>query len=347
MLGLLLLLLVSGLCLVTCEEAPFEPVGGSPVLKDYSVYFWDGDSERKFYEFHPMTDVLDSFYLPEIFPWYGFQVSADGKYFYVQQSTSFAVVKIETRETIVDLPYTAANGVAVSADNQWIALQGGGLRILRVGDFSVAYEDTTLGIFGGEFSADSKKLYLIGGGSDSTIVVVDVENGFEKTMIAYPSGPSIVDFATSPDAGTMYIIRGGGIYYRTFEALDVATDSAIFHSYLVPGVGDMVVSTSGKYVFITEAGSIQEADGPLYFTIYDSERNRISSLIPTSGIDDGVNPQYMSLGELALTPDGKWLIVGESIGGPSFIKFNTQTMEIESHIITNEGLRNYVCQSGQ
>ena len=71
-------------------------------------------------------------------------------------------------------------------------------------------------------------------------------------------------------------------------------------------------------------------------------------IVSTVGVIDGINPAYMPILELALTPDGNWLIAGEAIANQSFVRFNIKTLEIDDYqIITGNGLRSYTCQTGR
>jgi len=69
--------------------------------------------------------------------------------------------------------------------------------------------------------------------------------------------------------------------------------------------------------------------------------------VSTVGIEDGINPEFMALGQMAITPDGKWLVIGKALNGPSYLCFNINTMEIVDYI-KNEGaggFAGFTCQS--
>jgi hypothetical protein len=341
------LVLVLGVYLAGCDgESPAGPVEAGE--KDYVVYFWDGTSDLDYYGYHPLTGELDTFTTP-YYAWLGgIKASADGKLLYVATSVDVAVVELDSLKLITEIPYRAKWGVAVSPDNRLLCLQGPGIRILSTADYSVLYEDTARGVAGCDFSANSSRLYCAGGGTGYSAYVLDIRNGFSGSVKEFDSSAIIWDILPSPDESKWFLYRKASSWC-VFEVYDVAADSIIFRQYITYGWGEMAVTPDGRYVFFTEAGTFQDGLGKWYFTVFDVDRNRISRLISTTGIKDGLNPAYMPLGELAITPDGRWLVAGSVEGVPAFLRFNINTMEIDDYveIDDNGGLMSYTCQGAE
>jgi len=330
----LVIALCAGLCLyfAACGENPVEPV--EP--KDYVVYFRDGCVNGSYYGYHPATGQIDSFMIPAHALW-EMKVSADGKRLYARSDSSIGVVDLQTLKLVTELPYYG--NIAFSPDNRLVAIQGYDLYVLNTADFSVFYQDT-IRTWNGCFSHDSKKLYTCGGSaSDPCVFVVNLEAEPTYTRKQFGDASSMIKVVPSLDESKWFLLRYSGYLYRAFfDVYDVKTDSIIFRDWLIPTAGSMALTPDGKYLFYTAPGMHIDDDFPAEsnFRVFDVERNRISMLISTVGFIDGFNPVYMPVGDLAMTPDGQWLIVDEagcgvSIGAPTFIIFNVNAMTIESY----------------
>lgn len=325
---------------LSCDDNPVAPKEEPPI--DYATYAFDS-TNNLYYEYHPLTGVLDTFTC-EDYPIWDMEASADGKYLFVAAADYVAKVDLNTKLTVATLPYQAEYGLAISPDNNYIALaMGPGLIIARVSDLSVEHEDIVLDYRSLSFSADSKKLY---GCYDTshTVAIVNLENIFSVTTIELPvSAMRIVK--PSLDETKLFLIWQYSKSNNVFAVYDVALDSVIFREWLYGGYVDLKVAPDGKYMYYTEAGNYVDIPGSNYFTIYDIDKKRIYK-ISTAGIEDGINPIYMAIYPMCLTPDNKWLVIGESPVGKSFLRFNITTMEIDAYIKGNETthLKYYTCQ---
>jgi len=330
-----------------CEDNPLAPENEPE--KDYIVYIWETDhaGDHFYMGYHPATGVIDTF-TAEDGPSSGMEASADGKYLFVATNEYVAKIELQTLQTVATLPYRATYGLAVSQDNQFLAIiMGPGFVLARVSDFSVIYEDTLLDFRSCSFSSDSKKIYGYAGLAYNIFTILDLENNFSQSTVELPQGLAIEVIVPSIDESKLFLVCHYGMWFSRFEVYDVVLDSIIFRDLLWSGYNFLKLSPDGKYVFYTEAGNYTDVNGENYFTIYDIERNRIKMKVSTVGIEDGINPEFMALGQMAITPDGKWLVIGKALGGPSFIRFNMNTMEIDDYLKGDSSVsyRNYTCQS--
>lgn len=332
-----------------CDDNPLAPE--NEANKDYIVYMWETDhaGEHFYMGYHPATGVIDTF-TAEDGPTWDMKASADGKYLFVATRDYVAKVDLQTLQAVATLPYRADYGIAVSPDNQYLVIiMGPGFVLSRVSDFSVIYEDTLLDFLSCSFSSDSKKIYGYGDGSYHSVVKMDLENNYTLSSTELTPGPVIYSVVPSLDEEKYFIVWKYDMWFSRFEVYDVELDSIIFREVLWAGYNYLELSPDGKYVFYTEAGNYTDVNGENYFTIYDIERNRIKMKVSTVGIEDGINPEFLALGQIVITPDGKWLIIGAALHGSSFIRFNMSTMEIDEYIKgdSTESFSGYTCQLNQ
>ena len=317
---------ILGLCLyfAGCCNKPLEP---RPV-KDYPVYFIDfiHNDGNWYFAYHPTTNQLDSFWLP-----YASApvISADGKKMYVsdRDHTMIAVVDLDSHVVIEQLPYKTA--IAVSPDNQLIAVQEEGIHILKTSDYSEVFRDTSLG--GGVFSSNSQRFY--GLPMDGGILRIDLSDSlFSATRFQLPFG-AIRDIEPSKDETKLflYLHRYGFNHY--FAVYDIASDSLIFTEYLWPGFGELEVTPDGRYVFYTNPGTMQgPTPGPPWITVYDVWQNQAFKQISTAGILDEPYQYGMPLGEICITPDGRWLVALPAKSFPFVFTVDIYTMTIAKYL---------------
>jgi len=323
-----------------CDDNPLAPEEEQP--KDYAVYAFDS-TNYQYFEYHPLTGVLDSFTCDDS-PVWGMEASADGKYLFLAAEDYLAKVDLITKSTVATLPYKVDCGIAVSPDNELIALSmGPGFVIARVSDLSIVYENASLDYRIVSFSTDGNRLYGCYDTSN-TVAMIDIENSFSITTNELSVGP-IRTLKPSIDETKLFLIWRNNKSSNAFTVYDVASDSITFREWLYGGYVDIKVDPDGRYVFYTEAGDYVSIPGSNYFTIYDINRKRIFK-ISTVGIDDGINPIYMAVYPMCLTPDNKWLVIGESPKGKSFLRFNITIMEIDDFIKgdSTAHLKYFTCQ---
>lgn len=320
---------ILSLCLyfAACDsKKPVEPVQ----LKDYSVYFCDLNSDDQYFGYHPLTGQLDSFSIP-IKPERGMTVSADGKKLYLALADSSFVVDLDDLHNITKLPYSAGGGVAVSPDNQLVAILGNGLNILSTSDYSVIFDDTD-GVRFGTFSTDSKSFYCLGGDTYVYKVALD---GSSPVTRKWLSGGWSYQIIPSVDEAKWFLYSIIAECRYLFEVYDVDKDSVIFREYISPGNGEMELSLDGRYLFYTNPGfriSYCIDPPPSSFTAFDVEKNQIHRVISTIGVFDGTNPDFWPIGSVEITPDGHWL-VGMDTDFEALLVLDITKMEIEKYIL--------------
>ena len=303
-----------------CDDKGTEPKPPEPV--DYPVYFSEPGFTPQLFVFHPETRQVDSVDIP----WEtrnGVTVSADGKLLYLAQTFSVLVVDTDSLSSITDslsfiaeLPYDSDDPVAVSPDNQLVAITGDDLTILRTSDYSVLFSDTDRTL-NGQFSTDSKSFYCAAGWSSQTpglVYKVDLSDSlFPVTRRLFADG-GVTHVIPSLDDSKWFLSLRVRTWTSAFEVYDVATDSIIFREILVPGSGQIAITPDGKRIFYNNPGrSGTDPPAPPGFTIFDVEANKVDRLVEDLDFFSGstwvAHPNAM-----AVTPDGRWLsILGGSL----------------------------------
>jgi|GEM_PF-1495621 len=307
--------------------------------KDYVVYFKDDVSGGGMcYGYHPLTSQVDSFWLPAG-AWWGMAVSSDGTILYVvAKNDIILVVDLDTETIITELPYEAKGGVAVSPDGQLVAILGDDLYILNTSDYSLVFHDTSE-VKKGVFSSDSRSLYCtndVTGTGSYLAYKVDLDNDFLVTRRGFVGGNTI-GVIPSQDEERWFVYLYRGDFTGFFKVYDVETDSIIFSEFITPGGGYMALTPDGKYLFYTNPGGLLFGPPPpSSFTAFDVEANDIYQVISTAGIPDCMPmPEYFPVGEIAITPDGRWLIGLGAVGCGGPFLLNLNTMEIEDCFFWN------------
>ena len=300
--------IVATLTLCVCTEAPFEPVDVAP--KDYSVYLLDPTTDpQKILTFHPTTQIIDSVEIPwEVRS--GITVSADGKRLYLGLLNSVAVVDTDSFSLITELLYDPFTAVSVSPNNEFVAITGDDLYILRTSDYSLIFNDTDK-TQNGHFSNDSKSFYCAAGwgpGSRGIVYKVDLsDDSLPVQRLPFSDGgvriivPSLVETK-------WFLYLSLYTWTSAFEVYDVALDSIIFREIIVPGYGEMVMSPDGKNIFYTNPGNGSSSPESNGFGIFDVEANAIDTFVTGNGYFSGSNysapPNVMTV-----TPDNRWLVM--------------------------------------
>ncbi|MCX6834141.1 MAG: hypothetical protein NTW07_03240 [candidate division Zixibacteria bacterium] len=310
---------ISVACLWTacCEDKPTEP----KPAKDYPVYIGDLAGPSIF-TYYPRSRRVDSAAIPWEANW-GISASADGKRLYLATDSNVVVIDPATRGVLTELPYRRSWSVVVSPDNRLVAITGDDLFILRTSDYSVLFSDTDM-TEEGRFSSDSKTFYCAAGWSTTS-------TGFVyKVKLA--CGQSLVERLHIPQGGVLYVVPSNDetklflyVRYRTwtcgFEVYDVAADSIIFRDILVPGAGEIAMTSDGKYVFYTNPGvSVTDPPPPGTFTIFDVVKNQIHDTVSAY---DYVPPTWCTCppNTMAVTPDDRWLVMLGGAGLGQFVMY--------------------------
>ncbi len=324
-------LMAVSLWLAGCGDKPTQPPKPKEP-KDYVFYFNDGGYRDRYYRYHTVTKKIDSLAIP-----YGSQgclaVAADGSRLYLSDRTQTRVVTTDSLRLITELP---PGHIAVSPDNQYVAIAGpDSIVILQTDDYSAVYSDT-FNFLNGRFSNNSEIYYGNGQHHLLTVRLTDPVETSDKTV----SGGGIYRFVPSPDDSRLYLYVLQGGYDFLFAVVDVASDSIVFQTPITPGFGDIEITPNGKYVFYTSPGHvlIGPPSSP-YITVYDADKNEIHKQI--SIVD------YTLIQFLAISPDGRKLVAAGGPGIGQFIVIDVGQMEItELHDLEIFEVSNVACQNG-
>ena len=302
------------------DDNPVKPTKPS----DYVVYLTDGADPTRWFGFHTATGVLDT--LPSPLPRIiGLTASADGTRFYVPSTSSTTVFSADSFTVIAELPYPSRRDIAVSPDDKYVALLDSDLIILRTKDYSAVFNDTDQ-VYSACFSSDSKALYFAGGHWGRVELPSDM-----IVRHAAPSGTWAGFAVPSTDESEvfLYVRSLSQSYTYAFLVYNAELDSLVFADTLVPGVGNIEISPDGRYVFYTNCGSIAAGpEPPKEFTVFDVYENKILKRVKTDVVVNGTPLGNFDAWRMAVTPDGRKLILTEAPGLNRFIVFDIATMEI-------------------
>ncbi|RKX25620.1 MAG: hypothetical protein DRP45_05460 [Candidatus Zixiibacteriota bacterium] len=285
----------------------------STVPKDYSVYFWKCVTTKSLYVYHPISrqlDTLDTDYEP----YKGIVVSADGQLLYMVQGQSIAVVDADSQDLIAELPYStnSSPGVAVSPNNEFIAVCADNLYVLSTTDYSVVFNDTDI-VHEPIFSADSRTLYSVGTNGSSPegryMYQVAYSDSTPEATRSNDTSGYLAHVVPTPDETKLLMYFSPDTYSHSFRVFDVAADTFVFIDHLSNGLGSIGVTSDGRFAFYGNPGyDPLGRPPPSYFKIFDIEANEIEDVVSTLYFVDSVTPYFFPIQHFAVTPDGSWLI---------------------------------------
>ena len=329
----------------SCDKS-VEPV--EPIF--YKFYFADAQNNR-LYTYSPNTNCIDSVQVPwGVFP--GITASADGKLLYFAQGNSIIVADSDSFTFVAEIPYPSLYPVSVSPNNQYIALTGYQLFILRTSDYKVVYKDSSQILYvNGAFSSDSKMFFcasLLSSDSSSVVLSIDLSNDTFELKRRGLDGGSVVNVIPSVDNTKLFLYVALGLWTWSFQVYDVALDSIIFRDELVPGSGSLVQSLDGRFVYYTSPGRTgTDPPADQSFVIFDVEKNAIdSAVIDSASFCSPVGCMPPKL--LAVTPDGNWLgILGGQMSLLNFYVYNIKERKVEFRLITTTEIHQFTSISSQ
>ncbi len=327
------------------DDNPVE----SNAPEDYIVYFAEVDNPGWCYTYHPVANTLDSFALP-FETRGGMTVSADGRRLYIGREQSIAVFNTRTHNVIGELPF--AGGVAVSVDNQYLAITGDRVRILRTDDYEVIYEDSAAA-GSGAFSRNSRHFYYTHTRLyPPATAVICVDLGTRRADVKTVSNVErYSNILPSPDESLWYLWVDNPCGTH-FEAYSPVQELAIFEQFFILGNGSIMVDPDGTRVFCSNPGPwivpaicMWGEQSILY--IYSPIQNSMTSISTKGLVDQWPYDVYLPIGPMAMTPDHKWLVLGTDT--PYILRLDLQTMTIEQYLHTGRDRRMYgfTCQSGR
>jgi hypothetical protein len=309
-------LVVFSAVLYSCSRDD-PPTGPGPV-KDYPVYFIDGDDLNRLCRYYPVENRLDTVVLPFEIRW-DYELSPDGDMLYVCALDNVYIVALSDTPHVVDyIAKRCAGGVAISNDGSLLALSGDNLEIVRTSDHSLVFSDTNR-TSQGVFSHDDKTFYAVGRvdveGYDPYPALYRVSltdtTDIRKTAFLdnpYPRGPrQIVPFR---DDRMLAVYFESWYVGHSFEIYDQTEGDVVFSDIFLPGYGSITLDPIGRYAYYTNPGRIIEgATPPSEFYRFNVELMTRDKTISTSGAFEDPAFYWWPVGDVVATPDGRWLIL--------------------------------------
>jgi hypothetical protein len=313
------LLLFGAMLLLGCgdDDNPTGPSNNDEEsLTDYRVWFTDVGRQDvvMLYEYHPTTRSLDSMALPWMHKG-GFRVSADGSLLFFGSK----IFDPESGQQVGQLPYPLR---AVSLDGEYLACSDGGFAVvLRTSDYSVAFRDRT--VCGGTwmgFPSDGPFLWMVSEDSSfyygSVVEMEPVADSFAVTNIGVPGAQQVIRVP----GGRKWLRYGKapfGYYTWVFSVYDTSVDSLVFEYYHEPGAADVAISPDGRYAYFGNPGNLLAGPGPPpFFKVFDIQANDIVQTVWLDSVVNGVElMEPKSVGDIVITPDGRWLVTLNAIPG--------------------------------
>jgi len=343
------------MCLAGCKGNPSKP---EPDDKQYLVYFYRNCDYEDGYcnespillAYNPYTDVLDTFPLP-VAPSGDLGIAPDGSVLYMPTESAVAVVDAKTQAVVTELPYPEVHYVAVSGDGSMIALMSDSLTILKTSDYSLVYRDTVeVGL--GSFSDDCGRFYYAGREDIyMAACIVTLDSSLEKTcrlITGSTHAEYVWQFEPSKDETKWFNYSEIGFERWVFGVIDLSLDTSIFVHLLIPGLGEFEVTPDERYIFYTNPGGmIGSLPPPFQIYVYDVMENRLADSIGTLRVENDSVIEYLTGGDIAITPDGKWLVALTRYGGRAIIVVDVTTREFVRYVDVGGGpyLFSATCQT--
>jgi hypothetical protein len=304
--------LVALTLLTACDDGPTEPVAH----KEYAIYFNDGNYNQFYYRYLPLSGKIDTFETT-YGSTNGFIVSADGRRLYLVDNADYTIAVLSTDSAHVITNFSYGYGVlgAVSPDNKLVAFGGSaGIHVLSTDDYHEVYADT-IPASPQAFSSDSRTLYCLGAGATS-VYRLHLGTSIVTTSTRF-ANRSITQIAPSVDERLWFLYCRYGSFTSSFAVYDLQRDSIIFEAAMIPGSGALTVDPLGRYVFITDPGTLLLGpNAPPGFYIYDIGKNDTLPLVNTSAITGS-----WTIRTTAVTPDGRLLVAGGYDEQSSLMKY--------------------------
>ena len=319
------------------DDNPVEPAElGEP--EDYIVYFTDSLNTSHWFSLHTATGEYDALDQPPQ-SMIGVRVSADGSKLYVPAPASTTVFSSDSLKVLAQIPYLAGREIVVSKDDKLIALLDDGFHVVSTTDYSLVYGDTDQAC-SARFSSDNKTLYFAA--NDHWGRVELDANPVVTERYAFPPdtrGRCIIPSANESRV-FLYLWNYTLQYTYTFAVYDLALDSLVFIDPIVPGAGYLEITPDGRYVFYTNGGNVSQGpDPPKKFTIYDVRQNKILTRIKTDIVLHDTELTNFDAWRMAITPDGRKLIMTEAPGVNRYIVFDIGKMQITDFRNVGTGIR--------
>ncbi|MFZ1684227.1 MAG: WD40 repeat domain-containing protein, partial [Candidatus Zixiibacteriota bacterium] len=321
---------------------------------DYSFYGIDNLDSRRVLRFQPSTGIIDT--VGEDFPQLlRTNVSANGQLLYLDLADSVGVFDSESGALLRSLPYRSSV-TAFSPDGKYVVLsKNGALRILRLPTYQLVLADDTSHFGGAVFSINSKDIYSVGvsstgsGTSIKHLRICPMGTIEERSIPAMPG--ALIQVAPSIDQKLLFLYSRWDSFGCSFGVYDVHGDSLIYRTDFSPGGGWIVVSPDGRNVFFTNPGTllIPPQPPPSAFYIYDIPSNTVHEVSTFGLAGDPSERDNMPVGPMAITPDGKTLVLARAVIGNDLVVFDVPSKRITKYCYFNNQAFFYdiTCQTGR
>ncbi len=316
-----------------CGESPTDSAPRADI--DYVVYFYSMSGDRGMYKYYPLTQELDSADLHYEVTGYdhfkSLSVSADGELLYMPFESSVVVFDSDSLYPVAELPYKTRYPVEVSPDGSYIAVFGNGVWILNTTDYSVYYHDTTNAIMG-VFSADGMRLYAHGSESQppftAYLYVLDLSGAVPVSEKRNSPGYPYRLLPTSDESKYLVVDGLGG-----FKIYDVASDSIVLSHHMVGEGGRIALTPDDRFAFYGSPATVLPPDpGTSAFAVIDVQNNLVDEVIDTRFVIDSITPDWFGVGSLAVTPDGRYLVMLDAPMANELLLFDIENRTFVDYI---------------
>ena len=308
-----------------CSDHPTQPIPEEP--KDYPVYFMNTCNGTLF-TYHPLTRQLDTAATPYDDCEY-ITASPDGRLLYVTWETSTVILDTDSLGLVAELPWGAWSPVAVSPDNQLVAIPSkDNLYLLRTSDYSIVHRDSVPMAWSCVFSPDSRTFYG----------VTPMEAGYDNYLyqVTLTTGGNIVtrrDFGMGSTFGILVMPNGSllllcisansaaYLYDPATDSLVTLGDEAWYGSYLT-------MTPDGRYLFPSTPYNPM-GPGLTTLDVFDLSANEPAYSIDIKSHLDPLGEQLLvGVGRMAVTPDGRWLVAHGALSSAQIMLFDLEKKDI-------------------
>jgi DNA-binding beta-propeller fold protein YncE len=328
------------------------PTGPSE-SKIYYLYGIDNLNGRRVLRLDPYLGVLDT--LADSLPKLNrIDMSADGKLLYVPYTDSLLVYSAITGEHVEALTYPCAQ-VASSPDGKLLALLGWqhrGLTILGSIHHNLLYSNDSAKVVAGVFTRDSKNLYCIEDILPKRRVMhvrMCDSITLESRLIQSMPG-ALTQVMPSYDGKLWFLYSTLSYSESSFGVYDAVGDTLIYLMSIVPGGGSIVVSPNGNRVFFTNPGSLLDGPpAPSAFYSYLPEANAVREISTRGFATDSIQGDYLPVGPIAISPDGRFLVVARSLTGTDVLVFDLAEQDMARYYFFDyrASFFSLICQVGK
>ncbi len=319
------------LCSGCGDDGPTKP--SEPRLPKF--YFNNAGNWNCLYAYDLKTDSVTTIVLPLLGPLGGTPIfgslagSSRRHRLYLGDHSRTGVYDLD-KDSLIDVRYIGSNfGIAVSPDEQMLALCGDSLMVVRSSDFSVVFHDSARAA-NPVFSRDGRTLFAAEQRAGAYAFIIRFSG--DSVSCERHSFPSpLWKIRPSVDNELWFIYVSLGNYQFGVGAYDPAKDSLVSKTTTIPGVGDMVCTPDGRSLIYSSPGFyLSFGSNPLGFFIVDLTNNFHETKVSTAELTDQLDSMYVGFrpGKMALSVNGRYLAAAPPENAGAFIIYDMWTMKI-------------------